>query len=62
MSDISKVSSFYYGNKVFIIYLHKPILYWSFSSSRLSGRLAEKGCSRSIVQVAMAAATVLASS
>ena len=29
MSDISKVSSFYYGNKVFIVGLHKPILYWS---------------------------------
>ena len=40
MSDISKVLSFYYGNEVFIVYLQKPIQYWSFNS--LSG-LAEKG-------------------
>ena len=39
-SDISKVSSFYYGIKVYIVYLHKPIQYWSFSSS---SSLAEKG-------------------
>ena len=76
-SDISKVSSFYYGIKVFIVYLHKPILYWSFkafivylhehnlywsfSSSRLSGCLAEKACSRSIVQIANAPATDMVS-
>ena len=49
-------------NNVFIIYLHKPILYWSFSSSCLSGCLAEKACSHSIVQVAMATATDMACS
>ena len=32
MSDISKVLSFYYGNKVFIIYLHKSVQLWCFSS------------------------------
>ena len=43
-SDISNISLFYYGNKVFIVCLHKPILYWSFSNSRLSGSLAEGAC------------------
>ena len=43
----NKVSLFYYDNKVFIIYLHKSIQYWSFSSSHLSGHLAEKDCSSS---------------
>ena len=36
---MSDILSFYYGNKVFIVYLQKFIEYWSFSSS--SG-LAEK--------------------
>ena len=54
-SDISKVSSFYYGNKVFIVYLHKSIQFWSFSSSRSSGHLA--GELLIVAQVAMAAAT-----
>ena len=52
-SDISKVLSFYYDNKVFAVYLHKNILYWSFSSWHLSGCLAKKTCSCSIVQVAV---------
>ena len=43
--NISKVSSLYYGNKVLIVYLHKPILYWSFSNSHLSVHLAEKAYS-----------------
>ena len=29
MNDISKVSLFYYGDKVFIVYLMKLMQYWS---------------------------------
>lgn len=40
LSDILKVLLFYCGDKVFIIYLQKPIQYWNYSG--LSS-LAEKG-------------------
>ena len=54
-SDISKVSSFYYGSKVFVEYLHKSIQFWSFSSSHSSCHY--NSWDVVVAQVVMAAAT-----
>ena len=40
MSDISKISSFYYDNKVFIIYLHST---GALVAQLWAAQLAEKG-------------------